>query len=211
MTLTRVAHKRKVRASNAEACHSGRTFPNHQARCALLIPLRFEFANEFRPRKASERRPPMRPRRARRDPRTLSSRRISAQGLTPNRGDNVASPGRRQTCSRVATRDRCVVLKGRPQKEGDCEKGGAARIRQYSNRPVLWKRLFCQMNLLEALPAGANRVASTRRVTHRVEGGSQPEGPGSSPSWRHALITARRKRPAKYGVPAVIEVSSTGT
>jgi len=49
MTLTRVAHKRKVRASNAEARRTGRTFPNHQARCALLIPLRFEFANEFQP------------------------------------------------------------------------------------------------------------------------------------------------------------------
>ena len=69
MTLTRVAHKRKVRASNAEARRSGRTFPNHQARCALLILLRFEFANEFRPCKANQRLPacPMRSKRAGRD------------------------------------------------------------------------------------------------------------------------------------------------
>jgi hypothetical protein len=69
MTLTRVAHKRKVRASNAEARRGGRTFPNHQARCALLILLRFEFANEFRRRKANQRLPacPIRSKRAGRD------------------------------------------------------------------------------------------------------------------------------------------------
>jgi hypothetical protein len=38
------------------------------------------------------------------------------------------------------------------------------------------------MNLLQARLVGANRVASANcRVTHRVEGGSQPKGPGSAP------------------------------
>ena len=32
-------------------------------------------------------------------------------------------------------------------------------MRKHSNRPVFWKRL-CQTNLLQALPAGASRVAS---------------------------------------------------
>ena len=40
-------------------------------------------------------------------------------------------------------------------KVGDLPKGRAVRIRQHSNRPVLRKRLFCQTNLLQALPAGA--------------------------------------------------------
>jgi hypothetical protein len=39
------------------------------------------------------------------------------------------------------------------------KKGRAARARKHSNRPVFWKRL-CQTNLLQALPAGASRVAS---------------------------------------------------
>ena len=42
------------------ARHSNRIFPNHQARCALLIPLRFEFANEFRPESRTTERPPWR-------------------------------------------------------------------------------------------------------------------------------------------------------
>ena len=141
MTLTRVAHKRKVRASNAEARGSGRTFPNHQARCALLILLRFEFANEFRPRKADRRLPacPMRSKRAGRDlavPRRRS-RRISARGLAPNRGDNVTSPRRN---ARPGTRAAPVTLlwarKGGRQKSSYCREGGAVRIRQHSNRPV---------------------------------------------------------------------------
>jgi hypothetical protein len=38
------------------------------------------------------------------------------------------------------------------------------------------------MNLLQARLVGANRVASANyRVTHQVEGGSQPKGPGSPP------------------------------
>ena len=36
------------------ARHSNRVFPNHQARCALLIPLRFEFDNEFHSRNPNE-------------------------------------------------------------------------------------------------------------------------------------------------------------
>ena len=36
------------------ARHSNRIFPNHQARCALLIPLRFEFDNEFHSRNPNE-------------------------------------------------------------------------------------------------------------------------------------------------------------
>ena len=66
---------------------------------------------------------------------------------------------------------------------------------------------------LAASPPGrCYRVASVhRRVTHRAEGGSQPEGPGSSPSRRHALITACFKRPLKSSLPDVTEVSSTGT
>ena len=39
------------------------------------------------------------------------------------------------------------------------EKDRAARMHEHSNRPVLRKRL-CQTNLLQALPAGASRVAS---------------------------------------------------
>ena len=75
-----------------------------------------------------------------------------------------------------------------------------------------FRRRHCQTNLLQALPAGASRVASIRRrVTHWVEGGSQPKGPGLTPSRRHVLITVGGKRPLKYGVPGVIEISSTET
>ena len=49
-----------------------------------------------------------------------------------------------------------------------------------------------------------------RRVTQRVEGGSQPEGPGSRPSRRHALITNNGKRPQKSSLPHVTKTSSTG-
>ena len=40
-----------------QARDGDRIFPNHQARCALLNPLRFEFANEFRPRKPNDKHP----------------------------------------------------------------------------------------------------------------------------------------------------------
>jgi hypothetical protein len=140
MTLTRVAHKRKVRASNAVARRSDRTFPNHQARCALLILLRFEFANEFRPRKANQRPPAAsdtrRPRVAVTRP---SSRRISARGLTPNRGDNVASPrgnARLATGTPPVTHMWCRRRTAHRGKSGYCREGGAVRIRQHSNRPV---------------------------------------------------------------------------
>ena len=209
MTLTRVAHKRKVRASNAET-HRSRTFPNHQARCAPLILLRFEFANEFRP--PSSRRGPLA------HPRALAmvyieTRRPAAfrpRRVTPNRGDNVASP-RRTRQTQIKPRPDSVGHRSACRRKAIAGKAGRSEHGSIRTAQFLWKRLFCQMNFLQALPAGANRVASIRRrVAHRVEGGSQPEGPGSSPSRRHALITACGKRPAKYGVAAVIEASSTG-
>ena len=174
------------------------------------------------------------------------------RGVTPNRGNNVASPWRRKPapccakkwagsvpfradasnrspkCGRVFRNAKIVNCvsnrqsrKGNPSpaairdpraaSTGDCQKGRAARIHKHSNRPVFRKRL-CQTNLLQALPAGASRVASVRRrVTHQVEGGSQPKGPGSNPSRRYVLITPWGQRPLKYGFPDVIEVSSTGT
>ena len=60
------------------ARHSNRIFPNHQARCALLIPLRFEFANEFRPESRTTDRPPLRHTRVSIRGRPPAIRRISA-------------------------------------------------------------------------------------------------------------------------------------
>ena len=104
--------------------------------------------------------------------------RIGAQNARAFRGANrqgATPPSPKASLSPAAIRGpRSASVSG-------CKKDGAARIRKHSNRPVFGKRL-CQTNLLQALPAGASRVASTRRrVTHWVEGGSQPKGPGSSP------------------------------
>ena len=75
------------------ARHSNRIFPNHQARCALLIPLRFEFANEFRlppaERGTSRRRATRAPIRWTAVPPSAAFR---PRGVTPKRGNNVASP-----------------------------------------------------------------------------------------------------------------------
>jgi hypothetical protein len=149
----------------------------------------------------------------------------SGRGRSHFRGGRVKSQPEMLAGSRSAQIDNCGSNRQRRRRAqaprrlvirmwrrlGDRQKGRAARIHKHSNRPVFRKRL-CQTNLLQALPAGASRVASVhRRVTHQVEGGSQPKGPGSNPSRRHALITPRGKRPLKYGVPAVIEISSTET
>jgi hypothetical protein len=132
---------------NAETRRS-RTFPNHQAHCALLILLRFEFANEFRPPEHEGRR-----RAGLRSPRFTvgdpPSRRISARGVTPNHGDNVASP-RRSRPSQTGRGRISPGVEARLQEKGDCWKGGAVRIRQHSNRPVsleatvLPDELFCK-------------------------------------------------------------------
>jgi len=60
-----------------------------------LIPLRFEFANEFRPESRTTDRPPLRHTRVSIRGRPPAIRRISARGVTPKRGNNVASPLRR--------------------------------------------------------------------------------------------------------------------
>jgi hypothetical protein len=77
------------------ARHSNRVFPNHQARCALLIPLRFEFDNEFHSRNPNEEplsRPMREPIRWTAVPPSAAFR---PRGVTPKRGNNVASPLRR--------------------------------------------------------------------------------------------------------------------
>ena len=84
------------------ARHSDRIFPNHQARCALLIPLRFEFANEFRPRRPSERPPAVASTEALIRP--IAARRSAAfrpRGVTPNRGNNVAGLRRASSAEHV--------------------------------------------------------------------------------------------------------------
>ena len=58
---------------------------------------------------------------------------------------------------------------GRPER-------GSTRTAQFS------VATYCQMNLLQALPAGANRVASVKcRVTHRIEGGFSTRRPRFTP------------------------------
>src|SRR5271166_1270486 len=51
-----VADKSRFRVLNADTHRGGKTFPSHQACCALLTLLRFEFAKEFRPRRAEVKR-----------------------------------------------------------------------------------------------------------------------------------------------------------
>ncbi len=197
---------------------------------ALLIPLRFEFANEFgrwpmpnevgpdggarlrsaaiRYRKPAGRAafPP------RSDAQSRQERGRPAAGHPSRTCSNRVAPSiNRRPESPIATQARThrfvryILI-------AIAEKTGRPEYRSIRTAQFFRKRLFCQTNLLQALPAGASRVASIRRhVTHRIEGGSQSEGPGSGPSWRHALITANGKRPQKYAVPGVIEVSSTGT
>ena len=80
----------------------------------------------------------------------------------------------------------------------------------HPNRPVLRKRLFCQTNLLQALPAGA--IASPPFIAASLiglKGVLIPKVQVQAPSRRHALITPEAKRPLKSGLPAVIESSST--
>jgi hypothetical protein len=57
-------------------------------------------------------------------------------------------------------------------------KGRAARMRKHSNRPVLLGSDFARRTCCK--PSRPVLVASPPccRVTHRVEGGSQPKGPG---------------------------------
>ena len=129
--------------------------------------------------------------------------------------EDLRQPGRPAYQSSAEIANRYPARNHRSVRHTSCsgaEKTGRPEYRSIRTAQFFRKRLFCQTNLLQALPAGASRVASIRRhVTHRIEGGSQSEGPGSGPSWRHALITANGKRPQKYAVPGVIEVSSTGT
>jgi hypothetical protein len=66
-------------------------FQNHQARCALLIPLRFEFANEFGPASPSKGHLVNAPTVIRRWPPPSAA--FRPRGVTPNRGNNVASRG----------------------------------------------------------------------------------------------------------------------
>ena len=211
--LTRVAHKRRVRASNAET-RAQRDISEPSSPLSTLIPLRFEFANEFRPRE-----PRSAPADARRWrwPGSSNVRRPAAfrsRGVTPNRGENVAG--------RTGRGDHGAVAAGsdpRVRRLGDCRmKLGDLRERTGGSNtaalePPSSSEATVLPNELAASPPGrCYRVASVlHRVTHRAEGGSQPEGPGSSPSRRHALITAWRKRPLKYGVPGVTLVSSTET
>ena len=78
------------------ARHSNRIFPNHQARCALLIPLRFEFANEFRPASRTTDRFAVAPTRVSiRQTAAPPSAAFRPREVTPNRGNKVASPLRR--------------------------------------------------------------------------------------------------------------------
>jgi hypothetical protein len=77
------------------ARHSNRIFPNHQARCALLIPLRFEFANEFRPESRTTDRPPLPYEGIDSPDGRPPSAAFRPRGVTPKRGNNVASPLRR--------------------------------------------------------------------------------------------------------------------
>src|SRR5208283_687956 len=61
------------------------------------------------------------------------------------------------------------IKAGRPER-------GSSRTAQFS------VATNCQMNLLQALPAGANRVAPVyRRVTHRIEGGFSTRRPRFTP------------------------------
>jgi hypothetical protein len=74
-----------------QARHTDRIFPNHQARCALLIPLRFEFANESRPRTANDKHPPKHPPMCLQGADFPVSVPIRLGGVTLNRGNNVAA------------------------------------------------------------------------------------------------------------------------
>jgi hypothetical protein len=71
---------------------------------------------------------------------------------------------------------------------------------------------FCQMNLLQALPAGA--IASLPFIAASLiglKGVLSPKVQVQAPSRRHVLITRWAKRPLKSGLPAVTEGSSTET
>ncbi len=83
------------------ARHSDRIFPNHQARCALLIPLRFEFAKEFRPRGRTRRGSPFRPDGADSVSAVRRPPHFRRGGVTPNRGNNVTSSRRSEPAGRV--------------------------------------------------------------------------------------------------------------
>ena len=207
------------------ARHSNRIFPNHQARCALLIPLRFEFANEFRSRRPNDgpfavapTRVPIR--------RTAAppSAAFRPRGVTPNRGNNVASPLRRTRapypCEELATESRRLagahcerrgpnrsrnaiafgerpnrralstqitksnghrhapVIRNRHVVMGDCQKRPGGPNAQALEPPSLLGSDFARRTCCK--PSRPVLVASPpyRRVTHRVEGGSQPKGPG---------------------------------
>ena len=176
-----VADKRRFRVLNADPHRGGKRFPNHQAFCALLTLLRFEFANEFRPSRAEV--DPARRcgfglvmiRRRRRPPAS------HAREVTPNRGENVASPRRGNLRGsdpflgasherRILALDGSLV-RGSQGQALDCDQSSGCNLqwRKKAGRPergstrtaqFFWKRQCCQMNLLQALPAGANRVAS---------------------------------------------------
>lgn len=218
ITLTRIAQRRRVGASNAESRRSDRIFPNHQARCALLIPLRFEFANEFRlppaERGTSRRSATRAPIRWTAVPPSAAFR---PRGVTPKRGNNVASPrgadnhpypaknwtGRTTAPAGAHFQDagpnrspaerrriaeiesikyertpRAPVIRNRRRRYVIITKGRAARMTstrtaQFFFGSDLARRTCCK-------PSRLVLVASPpyRRVTHRVEGGSQPKGPG---------------------------------
>ena len=91
--------------------------------------------------------------------------------MTPSKRRTLAMEGAKRVDARNRPIGSTQAAKGevkrseRPleasrQKKTTPSKGWAARKRQRSDRPVFRKRQVCQMNLLQALPAGANRVAS---------------------------------------------------
>ena len=54
----------------------------------------------------------------------------------------------------------CAVCDRSRQNFGTTRKAGRPERGSTRTAQFFWKRLYCQMNLLQALPAGANRVAS---------------------------------------------------
>ena len=164
-----------------------------------MIPLRFEFANEFRlppaERGTSRRRATRAPIRWTAVPPSAAFR---PRGVTPKRGNNVASPrgadnhpypaknwtGRTAAPAGAHFQDagpnrspaerrriaeiksikyertpRAPMIRNRRRRYVIITKGRAARMTSTRTAQFFWKRP-CQTNLLQALPAGASRVAS---------------------------------------------------
>ena len=134
------------------------------------------------------------------------------RGVTLNRGKNVAAPSAvERPCPASGAVTRMWRIPASARKTGDLT--GKDGRSECAPEPPSSSEATVSPDELAASPPGRcySRRLQLHRVTHRAEGGSQPEGPGSSPSRRHALITPGAKRPLKSGLPAVTEVSSTET